>query len=130
MKSEGTQKWVSIVHFFSHSVKRTARSGKGWKGKRRPVRAQQGRQFFAVGADENWKRWLLGLGRSHRFKSNIQRKAQFQNAPLIDADKGCAVDMAGFRMFGLNQHRVAVARRLKESHEVFARGVFFPHASG
>ena len=70
----------------------------------------------------------MGSSGGHGLKTHVQREAEFQNAPFIDANKGRTVDMTGGRVFGLHQNGVPVAGGLQKGDEVFARSMLFPHA--
>ena len=117
----------SLLHFLAKSIQRTARSRQRREWERCSVRGQQRRKFLPIGSYEHGH---FGLGRSagHRFETEVERKSKFQNAPLIDANKGRTVDMSGSGVLRLHQNGVSVTRGLEEGDQVFARGMLFPHA--
>ena len=107
---------VSIFHFFTQRIKGTAGSRKGREGKRRTVRGEQRREFFAVWSNQHGEFRLCGCGRPDGFKAHIKRKAKFEDASLIDANKGSAVDVTGCGVFGFHQHAMTVPWGLEQRH--------------
>ena len=110
----------SLLHFLTKSIQSAARSRERRKREGGPVGRQQWRQLLSIRTEEHRG---LGLGSSggHGLKTHVQREAEFQNAPFIDANKGRTVDMTGGRVFGLHQNGVPVAGGLQKGDEVFAR---------
>ena len=121
---------ASIFHLFAQRIQRTAGGRKWWESKGCTVGGKQGREFFAVRAEQNWEFRLSRRGRSNGFKANIERQAEFEDASFVYANKGCPVDMTRCRVFRFNQYAVAVPGGLKQGDQVFAGGVVFPHSCG